>query len=120
MKRIYLLTVSLVLSTVTWAQNWSGTTPGNIFYNQGNVGIGVSNPNARLEALHEMRVRLSVDHPDKNIARIVGLGISGGTGAINWAIRGVYQYPNGVANNSPGGDLDIIKSWNGNTILGTK
>jgi hypothetical protein len=30
------------------AQTWSGTTPGNIYYNSGNVGIGTSTPNAKL------------------------------------------------------------------------
>ncbi len=30
------------------AQNWSGTTPGKIYYNSGNVGIGETNPNHKL------------------------------------------------------------------------
>lgn len=119
MKTFYLSIATILISISTVAQNWSGTTPGNIFYNQGNVGIGIPNPNTPLEVLHRTRVRLSVDHPEKNVAGIVGINISGPTGAINWAIRGVYQYGNGVANNSRGGDLDIIKSLDGNTVLGT-
>lgn len=31
------------------AQTWSGATPGNIYYNSGNVGIGLSNPATKLE-----------------------------------------------------------------------
>jgi hypothetical protein len=56
----------------------------------------------------------------KNVVQIVDLGLSGITGAANWALRGTYQYEIGVSYNANGGDLDLIKSLNGNTILGTK
>lgn len=85
----------------------------------GNVGIGIPNPEVKLEVMEEIRLRLGEYLPDKNVARILNLGYSGVTGAMNWTIRGVYQYPNGVGNNSVGGDLDLIKSLNGNTILAT-
>jgi hypothetical protein len=58
--------------------------------------------------------------PDKNRAGLTFIGVSGITGASNWALRGVYQYSAGVNSNSVGGDLDLIKALNGNTILGTK
>jgi len=32
-----------------YAQNWSGSTPGSIYYNQGNVGIGTSSPLGKLD-----------------------------------------------------------------------
>jgi hypothetical protein len=44
---ISLITLSSILTID--AQNWSGSTPGNIYYNQGKVGIGVTNPNYTLE-----------------------------------------------------------------------
>ena len=86
----------------------------------GNTGIGLTDPNAKLETNGELRVRLASNHKDKNVVRILPIGYSGITGAMNWTIRGVYQHRNGVAYNSVGGDLDIIKAFNGNTILATK
>nr|WP_299067985.1 hypothetical protein [uncultured Allomuricauda sp.] len=86
----------------------------------GNVGIGMTNPNAPLEIQDEIRVRLASNYIDKNVASIVPLGYSGPTGAMNWSLRGVYQHSNGVNNNADGGDLDIIKSLDRNTILATK
>ncbi len=92
---------------------------GNVRFSK-NVGIGGIDPNVSLEVLEEIRVRLNTYLPDKNVARITALGFSNTTGAQNWSLRGVYQYANGVNNNSIGGDLDLIKSLDGNTILGTK
>jgi hypothetical protein len=91
----------------------------NTFPSSGNVGIGLSDSNAKLEVKDEIRVRLATNHIDKNVARIIPLGYSGITGAMNWSIRGVYQHSMGVGNNSIGGDLDLIKSWNRNTVLAT-
>jgi hypothetical protein len=85
----------------------------------GNVGIGVTNPSEKLEVNGNLRVTLDAGS-QKNVARIVELGYSGITGAKNWALRGVYQHPSGVSVNADGGDLDLIKSLNGNTILATK
>ncbi|NER12986.1 hypothetical protein GWK08_06015 [Leptobacterium flavescens] len=90
-----------------------------IDYN-GNMGVGTTDPNAKLEVADEIRVRLATNNTDKNVARIVPLGYSGVTGAMNWALRGTYQYGNGVNTNSAGGDLDLIKSLDRNTILATK
>jgi hypothetical protein len=81
----------------------------------GNVGI--SQPvvvNGNIESI------LDAGFPTLDVAGVVSLGLSGPTGARNWALRGVYQYWNGVGQNAAGGDLDLIKSWNGNSILGTK
>ncbi len=39
--------ISILLTTLVTsvnAQTWSGATPGNIYYNSGNIGIGTSNP----------------------------------------------------------------------------
>lgn len=62
----------------------------------------------------------SAINPTKNTAGLTLLGFSGTTGAQNWALRGVYQYFNGVNSNADGGDIDLIKALDGNTILGTK
>ena len=45
---LFLLTI---ITTNLSAQTWSGTTPGNIFYNSGNVGIGTSTPTDALSIL---------------------------------------------------------------------
>lgn len=91
-----------------------------VLKDSGNVGIGVTDPQANLEIAGELRVRLSSSFPLMNVSRIVDLGFSGMTGARNWALRGVYQYGGGVGINAEGGDLDLIKSFDGNTILATK
>ena len=87
----------------------------------GNVGIGTASPTERLHVNGKVLVQLStLDVPTKNVITVREIGISGITGAYNWAIRGVYQYAGGVALNAVGGDLDLIKSINGNTAIATK
>ncbi|NHA06994.1 hypothetical protein G7092_24555 [Mucilaginibacter sp. HC2] len=101
----------------------SGGTWGNIILNRsgGNIGIGITTADEKLVVNGNIKTLLeSTYYPAKNVATIKQLGLSGATGAMNWTLRGVYQYPNGVLGNADGGDLDIIKALNGNTILGTK
>jgi hypothetical protein len=81
----------------------------------GYVGIGTTVPTAQLHVCLD-----TVTFSAKNVVRIVNLGYSGITGAQNWTIRGAYQYAGGIAANADGGDLDIIKSLDRNTILATK
>lgn len=97
-----------------------GTAPLTVQAATGNVGIGTIAPDEKLVVNGNIKAVLSTYLPAKNIAMIKQLDFSGPTGAMNWTLRGVYQYPNGVLGNADGGDLDVIKSWNGNTILGTK
>jgi len=100
----------------------NGSTSGNMTISTaGNVGIGTLVPSQKLTVNGNIQSILDNGTiPGLNVAGIVSLGYSGPTGAQNWALRGVYQYPNGVGINTLGGDLDIIKSMNGSTILGTK
>ncbi len=94
---------------------------GGTSYLMGNVGIGTSTPGDRLVVNGNIRAILDqANFPGKNVAGIVAIGYSGITGAQNWALRGVYQHGFGVGNNADGGDLDVIKSLNGSTILATK
>ena len=88
----------------------------------GNVGIGITTPAEKLTINGNLRTILDPNPSfiSKNVVRLMTLGVSGITGAQNWTLRGVYQYGGGVLLNSDGGDLDIIKSLDGNTILGTK
>ncbi|MGZ3780900.1 MAG: tail fiber domain-containing protein, partial [Pseudobdellovibrionaceae bacterium] len=89
-------------------------------YFAGNVGIGITNPDQKLTVMGNIRAIFDGYWTTKDVAGITYLGASGGTGAANWALRGVYQYPAGVGTGSDGGDLDLIKSLDGNTVLGTK
>lgn len=101
---------------VSLAANFGGTS-----FLMGNVGIGTAATNDRLVVNGNIRAILDqANFPNKNVAGIVSLGYSGITGAQNWALRGVYQHGFGVGNNADGGDLDVIKSLNGNTVLATK
>ena len=89
-------------------------------YVSGNFGVGVTNPSEKLEVNGNLKVILDSTSTAKNVARIIDLGYSGITGAKNWTLRGVYQYGSGVAGNADGGDLDLIKSLDGFTVLATK
>jgi len=94
---------------------------GNSSYMMGNLGVGTQNPTERLVVNGNLKVILDqATFPAKNVTGIVALGYSGITGAQNWALRGVYQHGFRVGNNADGGDLDVIKSLNGNTVLATK
>ena len=46
-----LLTLVTILSVLPFISNaqWSGATPGKIYYNDNNVGIGTSNPTQKLD-----------------------------------------------------------------------
>jgi hypothetical protein len=91
------------------------------FLQNGNVGIGTTNASEKLVVNGNLKLILDqANLPNKNVAGIVAIGYSGITGAQNWALRGVYQHGFGVGNNADGGDLDVIKSLNGSTILATK
>lgn len=97
-------------------------------YGYGNVGIGLIAPTEKLEVQGNIKsngssIKLSpvgLDVTAKNVVQIIKLGTSGITGAMNWAIRGVYQYTTGVNENAEGGDLDIIKSIDGVIAIATK
>ncbi|WP_157494176.1 tail fiber protein [Fulvivirga imtechensis] len=52
-KLLLLAFMSVSLSAA--AQNWSGSTPGNIYYNGGNVGIGISSPGTKLDVRGNIR-----------------------------------------------------------------
>ncbi|MBL6448707.1 hypothetical protein JMN32_20510 [Fulvivirga sp. 29W222] len=43
--------ILVMLSTGVFGQNWSGITPGNIFYNSGNVGVGTATPEAKVHVV---------------------------------------------------------------------
>jgi hypothetical protein len=116
-------TVTTTGGTANSVPKFSGSTTlvnSAITESSGNVGIGTSSPSQALVVNGNIASMLSSAFTDENVASIISLGVSGATGAENWALRGVYQYWNGVGNNSVGGDLDLIKSLDGNTILATK
>ncbi len=84
----------------TWAaasggtSQWTGAAPGNIYYNQGNVGIGSSNPIAALEVTHA--------------SGLAYLAISSGSAGVNGDKFMIINGGNvGIASYNPGQKLDI-------------
>ena len=58
MKQHYYLSIALLMSSsLLSAQHWSGTTPGDIYYNQGNVGIGTPSPTSLLDVNGDIAIR---------------------------------------------------------------
>lgn len=120
-KLIFSLSLFLSFSSLVHAQ-WTTNGTNTITSTTNSVGIGTTTPDEKLVVSGTIKTILDPNpsFSAKNVVRIIPVGVSGITGAQNWAIRGVYQYGNGVGLNAVGGDLDIIKSLNGNSILGTK
>ena len=117
-KLIFSLSLFLSFSALVHAQ-W--TTSGTVTSTTNSIGIGTATPNEKLVVNGNIRSLMDPTYnPTKNVVTIKQLGFSGTSGAMNWTLRGVYQYTTGALTNADGGDLDIIKSLDGNTILGTK
>lgn len=74
MKVHYLLAIAILFTKSISAQNWSGTTPGKIYYNQGNVGIGTTNPGYHLHTVGSDRARFEQTN---GTIDIVAYGASG-------------------------------------------
>ncbi|QKJ31062.1 hypothetical protein HQ865_15300 [Mucilaginibacter mali] len=56
----------VLLSTISFiskAQTWSGSTPGNIYYNSGNVGIGTTSPSSNLTVSGDIAYYASGTYP---------------------------------------------------------
>lgn len=131
MKMLPLLIVVTLINIKAFSQSWSGTSPGNIYYNQGNVGIGTGTPTQKLDVSGNIRVtsRLYTDYgthefgnqhwalTNNNVLRF-GLGLhfnetgSGNTGS-DFAIWR-YQDNGGLINKAL-----TIKRSNGFTGLKT-
>jgi len=103
MKKKILISLILVSSVLTMkAQTWSGSTPGSIYYNQGNIGIGTANPADKLDVKgaifvqsanynYNENLRLfpstNNDYSSISIGAVAG---SSGTGLGQWTI---VRYP---------------------------
>jgi hypothetical protein len=84
----------------------------------GNVGIGSVSPTSKLEIVGDgslLKLR-GTNYAASTPFEIMNLGLQGGTGAMNIALRIGFPGDQGV-NSSP--KLDMVKVLNGNTILAT-
>jgi hypothetical protein len=104
----------------------SGFVDSLIFDNGTNVGIGTITPTEKLDVVGNAKIVgtitsfLSNVNDKRNVFSIIPLGQQGFTGAYNVALRTVYPYESGSFSNDVGGDFDILKGIDGNTILATK
>ena len=120
MKKNYLILILLLVAGNSNAQ-WlpSGATTGNIYYGNGNVGIGTTSTtvNAKVEIVSDnsmLRLR-GTQFSTNTPLDILNLGLTG-AGANNLTFRVGFPYAGGV---NAGGRLDLIKLLNGNTIFAT-
>ncbi|WP_062054068.1 hypothetical protein [Aquimarina longa] len=80
----------------------------------GNVGIGTTNPRAKLELSFQKQ------NLHYNALFFEDRGYHSNSGATNIAIKVPYAYWDGVSYNEERGYLDLIKTVGGNTILATR
>lgn len=123
MKKLF-LTLAIALSgCCSYAQTWSGATPGNIYYNSGKVGIGTNG----LPSNGTLQINGPVDNVSvsaNGAFRIYdGTSFAGGVGSDAWASAGnnldfaVYA-PNNL-NIYGGGQKRISILSSGNVGIGT-
>jgi len=84
------------------AQNWSGSTPGNIYYNGGNVGIGESNPTSKLEIRERVLTTDLSINPQIDVLKLK-VNVTNGFVPANTENRILFstqQWSNGTINNN--------------------
>lgn len=113
MKTLFILILTLLFTIIGKAQPWSGTTPGNIYYNQGNVGIGTTSPGYKLDVAGTAQIN-NIWKFDSN--GIFYWGTCYGNGLLTWdtgyasvqaqagnSLRlGVYGYDTAININTAG------------------
>lgn len=84
MKNKILLALLTAFTTGLNAQTWSGATPGNIYYNFGNVGVGTTNPMSRFQ--------IHADNDNSNALRLdVGKFSMGGSAKFSIDAVGIVD-----------------------------
>jgi hypothetical protein len=73
MKIKILLTLVTAITTALNAQTWSGATPGNIYYNSGNVGIGTTTPGYKTVVSNNGAAGMEIDPTGVQFSEGVGL-----------------------------------------------
>lgn len=106
MKTKIILILFAILTVNLKAQTWSGTTPGNIYYNSGNVGIGTGNsPSEKLE--------IKSVQPSVRIGDNQDVSTFGGTFTEMSSIKFYHHY-----NTLMGAKMYTIKKYSGGMSWG--
>ena len=89
MRKLFFTTLALLLLTKGMGQvTWSGTTPGNIHYTLGNVGIGTANPQALLDVSGQLRLGKTGLGGRIDFARPEDGSIQG---SLGWSSDGIFR-----------------------------
>ncbi|MEP1097374.1 MAG: hypothetical protein ABJG78_19815 [Cyclobacteriaceae bacterium] len=133
MKKINLV-IYLVVCSLSASAQWSGPTPGNIYYSQGNVGIGTASPEALLDQVSTnstVHQRMFWNANNTDAAEVDRARISFGTKNFAGSTRtwGIYAYSQGLHQSFGGGlrftglvgavETEVMRIHNGKIGIGT-
>lgn len=114
MKIYFTLLVTMLISFLTKAQEWSGSTPGDIFYNSGNVGIGISTPAVNLHVKGSSNTYIRLERSNNSSLDIRSSATTYGSGLSLLTGNKMFFTTNGDITNPE------MVLMNGNLGIGTK
>ncbi|WCT13668.1 hypothetical protein [Mucilaginibacter jinjuensis] len=103
MKKLFLIILSILAASYSYAQTWQPLN-GNLFLNTGNVGIGVTNPEYKLDVYKGTTgSALNITGVAVGSGNDTGMDFSAANGVIATYVRIGLQISNGGTGNETGG-----------------